>query len=51
MQAQGDYGEALGKEWHSKFSSYKSKYPEEAAEFQVLLNGGLVPDWENSLPV
>lgn len=50
MQAQGDYGEALGKEWHSKFSSYKSKYPEAAAEFQVLLNGGLVPGWENSLP-
>ncbi|XP_073124550.1 transketolase, chloroplastic-like [Henckelia pumila] len=50
MQAQGDYGEALEKEWHSKLSCYKSKYPEEAAEFQVLLNGGLAPGWENSLP-
>ncbi|XP_075499136.1 transketolase, chloroplastic-like [Primulina tabacum] len=50
MQAQGDYGEALEKEWHSKLSCYKNKYPEEAAEFQVLLNGGLVPGWENSLP-
>ncbi|XP_059628324.1 transketolase, chloroplastic-like [Cornus florida] len=50
MQVQAYNGERLEKEWHSKLHYFQSKYPQEATEFKVLLNGGLVPGWEGSLP-
>jgi transketolase len=51
MQVQTDHGEKLEKEWFSKFDYFKTNYPEEAAEFEVLLSGGLPPNWESCLPV
>lgn len=51
MQAQTDLGGRLEEEWHSKLHYYQSKYPEEAAEFKLLLADGLLPGWESSLPV
>lgn len=51
MQAKADSGEILEKEWLSKLNYYQSKYPEEAAQFKLLLSGGLLPGWESSLPV
>lgn len=51
MQSQADYAEKLETEWHSKLYDYRRKYPKEAAEFEALLHGGIVPGWENSLPV
>ncbi|KAI5575281.1 hypothetical protein BDE02_10G200600 [Populus trichocarpa] len=50
MQVQTDHGEKLEKEWFSKFDYFKTNYPEEAAEFEVLLSGGLPPNWESCLP-
>nr|GMD27527.1 transketolase, chloroplastic-like [Ipomoea batatas] len=50
MKLQAEQGETLEQEWHSKLYSYQNKYPEEAKEFKALLNGGIVPGWESSLP-
>ncbi|KAI3416678.1 Transketolase [Psidium guajava] len=50
MQKQADVGERLEKEWYSNLYSYQIKYPQEAIEFRILLSGGLLPGWENSLP-
>ncbi|KAF6167813.1 hypothetical protein GIB67_027591 [Kingdonia uniflora] len=50
MQIQAEHGERLEKEWYSTMNCYQSKYPQEALEFKILLSGGLVPAWENSLP-
>lgn len=51
MQVQADRGEELEMDWHSKLNYYQSKCPQEAAEFKVLLSGGMLPGWENALPV
>lgn len=51
MQVQAETGAELEREWHSKLQYYQSKYPQEAAEFESLLDGGMVPGWEDSLPV
>lgn len=51
LQVQADSGEAVERDWHSKLYYYRSKYPQEAAEFNILLEGGLLPGWEDSLPV
>nr|XP_009786436.1 PREDICTED: transketolase, chloroplastic-like [Nicotiana sylvestris]XP_016468084.1 PREDICTED: transketolase, chloroplastic-like isoform X1 [Nicotiana tabacum]XP_016468085.1 PREDICTED: transketolase, chloroplastic-like isoform X2 [Nicotiana tabacum] len=50
MQAQTDLGGRLEQEWNSKLYYYQSKYPEEAAEFELLLADGMLPGWESSLP-
>ncbi|KAK0593204.1 hypothetical protein LWI29_032833 [Acer saccharum] len=50
MQIQAEHGERLEREWYSKLGSYQSKYPEDVAEFDLLLCGGLLPGWESSLP-
>nr|POF09204.1 transketolase, chloroplastic [Quercus suber] len=50
MQIQTDHGERLEEEWYSKLNYYQSKYPEESVEFKILLNGGLLPGWDSSLP-
>ncbi|OVA18045.1 Transketolase [Macleaya cordata] len=51
MQIQTEYGEALEKDWYSTLNYFQTRYPQEAVEFKILLNGGLVPGWENSLPI
>lgn len=51
MEVKADDGEILEKEWLTELDYLQSKYPEEAAEFKVLLGGGLLPGWESSLPV
>ncbi|XP_019194265.1 PREDICTED: transketolase, chloroplastic-like [Ipomoea nil] len=50
MKLQAEQGETLEQEWHSKLYSYQNKYPQEAKQFIALLNGGIVPGWETSLP-
>ncbi|KAM7463527.1 hypothetical protein LguiA_031648 [Lonicera macranthoides] len=50
MQVHADHGERLERQWHSKFNYFKSRYPEEASEFEVLLNAGVPPGWESILP-
>ncbi|KAL5709964.1 transketolase [Ranunculus cassubicifolius] len=51
MQNHTKDGERQEQEWYSTLNYYRSKYPQEAEEFQILLGGGLVPGWEKSLPV
>ncbi|KAL5800290.1 hypothetical protein ACOSQ4_033174 [Xanthoceras sorbifolium] len=50
MQIQAEHGERMEREWYSKLYIYHSKYPQEAAELDLLLYGGLLPGWESSLP-
>ncbi|XP_057981101.1 transketolase, chloroplastic-like [Malania oleifera] len=50
MQFQRERGEMLESEWYSVLKHFRSKYPQEAVEFEILLNGGLPPGWESSLP-
>lgn len=51
MQLKAESGELLEKEWLSNLNYFQSKYPDEAAQFKLLLSGGIVPGWEYSLPV
>ena len=37
--------------WDALFQRYRQAYPELAAEFEAMMRGDLVPDWESSLPV
>jgi transketolase len=37
-------------EWQETLAQYKSKYPQEAAEFEQLISGKLPEGWEKSLP-
>ncbi|KAG5631233.1 hypothetical protein H5410_002950 [Solanum commersonii] len=50
MQAQIDLGGRLEQEWNSKLNYYQNKYPEEAAEFKLLVADGMIPGWESSFP-
>ncbi|KAI3987286.1 hypothetical protein MKX01_003036 [Papaver californicum] len=55
MRIQIEYGEAphkynIEEAWYSTLNYYQTKYPQEAVEFKILLNGGLVPGWEHSSP-
>ncbi|KAL5981852.1 hypothetical protein ACLOJK_015919 [Asimina triloba] len=50
MQLQTELGERLEKEWGSTLMYYESKYPQEYAELKILLDGGLPPGWEDSMP-
>jgi len=43
-------GAQLESEWNEVFAQYKSKYAEEAAEFERLVSGKLPEGWEKSLP-
>ena len=45
--SQGSQEEA---EWSETFAQYKTKYPEDAAEFEVILSGKLPSGWEKALP-
>ncbi|KAH0729916.1 hypothetical protein KY289_001104 [Solanum tuberosum] len=50
-RAQTDIGGRLEQEWNSKLNYYQNKYPEEAAEFKLVLADRMLPGWENSLPI
>jgi transketolase len=43
-------GAASESEWNKAFANYKTKYPQEAAEFERLVSGKLPDGWEKVLP-
>lgn len=43
-------GAASEAEWNQTFSTYKSKYPQEAAEFERYVSGKLPDGWDKALP-
>lgn len=43
-------GGLLQKEWKEKFESYKSKYPDEAKEFNRIMSGRLPENWDSYFP-
>ncbi len=45
-----DRGAKLEQEWNQLLEQYKSKYPEDAKQFQQLISGELPEGWENHLP-
>lgn len=47
----GKEGEIKSKEWNDLFKKYKTKYPAEAAEYELLSNGSLPEGWDKDLPV
>lgn len=44
-------GSRLEQEWEKLYAGYKSKFPEQAAEFERVQSGKLAPGWESKLPV
>ncbi len=47
MLLQGSQEEA---EWSETFAQYKTKYPEEAEEFEMIMSGKLPDGWDKVLP-
>lgn len=47
----GRKGIATEKEWNELYKNYKEKYPELAAEYELLSKGNLPDGWKNHLPV
>ncbi|MCO5949962.1 transketolase [Mucilaginibacter flavidus] len=47
----GSKGAAKEEKWNKLFADYKAKYPELAAEYELLSSGGLPEGWKDSLPV
>ncbi|MDB5139719.1 MAG: transketolase [Mucilaginibacter sp.] len=47
----GSRGEPCEEKWNKLFSDYKSKYPELAAEYELLASGKLPEGWADALPV
>ncbi|MEO6978157.1 MAG: transketolase, partial [Mucilaginibacter sp.] len=47
----GSKGAAKEEKWNKLFADYKTKYPELAAEYELLSSGGLPEGWKDSLPV
>lgn len=45
-----DRGATLEAEWNQTLASYRSNYPNEAAEFERMLRGELPEGWEKALP-
>ena len=45
-----DRGAKLESDWNEVMSSYRSSYPDEAAEFERMLKGELPEGWADSLP-
>jgi transketolase len=46
----GARGEKTEEKWNKLFSDYKAKFPELAAEYELLSSGGLPEGWKDSLP-
>lgn len=51
MEIQAECGANLEKDWNTTLRYFQRKYPKDAEEFKILLNGGLPLGWDNSLPV
>ncbi|MDB5005801.1 MAG: transketolase, partial [Mucilaginibacter sp.] len=47
----GSRGEPCEEKWNNLFSDYKSKYPQLAAEYELLASGKLPEGWADALPV
>ncbi|MGN6604349.1 MAG: transketolase [Ginsengibacter sp.] len=47
----GNAGVKKEEDWNDLFKKYKEKYPEEAAEFELLSSGKLPEGWKDNLPV
>jgi len=45
-----DRGAQSEQEWNQLFEQYKSKYPEDASNFEQLISGQLPAGWEEALP-
>jgi transketolase len=45
-----DRGTRAEQEWNQLFAEYKSKYPEDANNFEQLIQGQLPAGWEDALP-
>ncbi|HEY9827910.1 MAG TPA: transketolase, partial [Stenomitos sp.] len=43
-------GASFQAEWEATVAQYKTKYPQEAAEFEALINRTLPSDWASALP-
>ncbi|MEM7579542.1 MAG: transketolase [Mastigocoleus sp.] len=50
MRKAVDRGASYENDWNKNFSNYKSKYTQEAAEFERYLSGKLPDGWEKVLP-
>ncbi|MEP0913556.1 transketolase [Leptolyngbya sp. GB1-A1] len=46
-----DRGASLEAEWNETFAQYKTKYADEAAEFERMISGKLPEGWDKALPV
>ncbi|MDB4920346.1 transketolase [Mucilaginibacter sp.] len=46
----GARGEKTEEKWNKLFSDYKAKFPDLAAEYELLSSGGLPEGWKDSLP-
>lgn len=47
----GKRGIEIERKWNKLYADYKSKFPELAAEYELLSNGKLPEGWKNNLPV
>ncbi|MGJ3245420.1 MAG: transketolase [Elainellaceae cyanobacterium] len=45
-----DRGAKLESDWNATMATYKSKYPQEAAEFERIINNMLPEGWDDCLP-
>ncbi len=50
MRKAGDRGASLEAEWDAIWAQYKTKYAEDAAEFERITSGKLPADWDKVLP-
>jgi transketolase len=46
----GEKGIGLEKEWDALFEAYKKEYPEQAAEYEAVLQGKMPEGWEKKIP-
>jgi len=51
FRSRRDAGKQAKDQWDKKYESYKTAYPDLAAEFERRLSGNLPNGWEKSLPV
>jgi transketolase len=50
MRKAVDRGASLEAEWNETWAQYKTKYPQDAAEFERLISGKLPEGWDKVLP-
>lgn len=46
-----EHGTGLEGEWQTRFEAWRAAYPDLAAEWDVVMNGGLPDGWDSELPV